>query len=306
MGRPLRIDQPDMFHHVMNRGGRHGLIFLDDEDRQMFLALLAVITQRYGVQVHSYALMGNHFHLLLYCPDGNLSRSMQYLCSVYVRRFNRRHGFDGPLFRGRFESVFVADDPQLMLCARYIHRNPLDMDRLMDLTGFEWSSYGSIVGARHRPWWLVQDKILGAFDGDTEKLRDFTESIFPADKTRLDPQVQTAKARDRHCLAGSGLSAFEPPCPPPTAERVAAAVRGSILDDANKRGPTRQRLAHVRIGHRAGLAPAAQAQYLGVSTSTIWMDIKRGIDLVAACSDFARASKEAEFWAWNDVEAEPP
>jgi len=97
----------------MNRGGNHQLVFLDDADRLSFLAILAEAVTRFGLVVHAYCLMPNHYHLLVSCPQAQLSRAMKHIGQVYTQRFNKRHGRDGSLFRGRFHSILVDSEPYL-------------------------------------------------------------------------------------------------------------------------------------------------------------------------------------------------
>ncbi|MBW2661996.1 MAG: transposase [Deltaproteobacteria bacterium] len=102
MSRPLRIEYPEAWYHVMNRGRRSESIFSDRHDYLMFIDLLIETSEMYNVNVAAYCLMKNHYHILLQTPDGNISRCMRHLNSVYTQRYNRIHGLDGPLFRGRY------------------------------------------------------------------------------------------------------------------------------------------------------------------------------------------------------------
>ena len=119
MPRQLRPNPGGAFH-VMNRGSRRWNIFLDDDDRQLFLRLLGQTSERFDVSVIAYALMGNHYHLVLICHGPALSEVMHWLGSRYVVLFNRRHGFDGTLFRSRFSSVEITSDDQLLTTVRYV------------------------------------------------------------------------------------------------------------------------------------------------------------------------------------------
>ena len=125
MARPLRIEYPGAWYHAMNRGASGRAIFQSDRDRHAFLALFGDIAATFGVEVHAYCLMGNHYHLLLRTPRGNLSRALRHLNGVYTQRYNRTHGTDGPLFRGRFKAVLVDADTYLAALSRYIHLNPV-------------------------------------------------------------------------------------------------------------------------------------------------------------------------------------
>ena len=102
MSRPLRIEYPGAWYHVMNRGRRSEKIFYDKEDYQLFVALLEETSEMWNIRISAYCLMPNHYHILLQTPDGNIARSMRHINGVYTQRFNRRHGVDGQLFRGRY------------------------------------------------------------------------------------------------------------------------------------------------------------------------------------------------------------
>jgi len=142
MARPLRIDYPGAFHHVMNRGADHQATFTTTRDREDFTALWAEAVVRYRIVVLAYAWMNNHYHALVVTPDAQLSESLRYIGHVYTQRFNRRNGRDGALFRGRFHSVLIDSDTYLDRVARYIERNPLQAG-LVDADGlsrYRWSS----------------------------------------------------------------------------------------------------------------------------------------------------------------------
>jgi putative transposase len=99
--RPLRIQYPGAVYHVMNRGDRREDIFLDDEDRVLFLSTLGEGCGKTGWQVHAYCLMRNHFHLVIETPQPNLVPGMTWLMGLYTKRFNIRHKLCGHLFAGR-------------------------------------------------------------------------------------------------------------------------------------------------------------------------------------------------------------
>ena len=160
MARPLRIDYPGAWHHVTNREARKQAIFLDDGDRYEFLRLLAIVHERFGIRVNAFTLMGNHYHLLVENPEGELSRAIHYLDSRYAQIFNTRHGYDGPLFKGRFHSTLVDSDGYCLLAATYIHRNPLEANLTTDLAAYPWSSYRWFMHPqRLLPSWLYTDAL---------------------------------------------------------------------------------------------------------------------------------------------------
>jgi len=74
MSRPLRIEFAGALYHVTSRGDGREVIFLDDEDRHLFLDILLGVIQDLNWAIHAYCLMDNHYHLLIETPEGNLSR----------------------------------------------------------------------------------------------------------------------------------------------------------------------------------------------------------------------------------------
>ena len=165
MPRGRREDFPGACHHVMNRGADRAPIFVDDLDRKRFLIELRGAAFAGSVHVICYCLMQNHFHLLLMTPEGGVSRMLQRFSSSYTQAFNRRHRRDGPLFRGRFRSVVVEDDAQLIQTTLYIHRNPVEAGLAHDAAQWKWSSAAALVGTGEMPDWLQGDYVLGLLGG---------------------------------------------------------------------------------------------------------------------------------------------
>lgn len=158
MPRPLRLQLPDAFYHVMNRGLAKKDIFYNDKSREIFLEILADACEKFGISVHAYCLMSNHYHLLVQTPNGNLAKFMQHLSGIYTRRYNKFMGIDGPLFRGRFKSVLVSKDSYLLNLSRYIHRNPINF--VNNLRSYKWSSYPAYLGLAYCPSWLNKNESL--------------------------------------------------------------------------------------------------------------------------------------------------
>ena len=99
MARPLRIEYPGAFYHVINRGQRQEAIFDDDRDRERFLSCLGRMSSLFGVRRPAYCLMTNHYHIVVETPEANLSWSMQRLNVSYAVYYNRRHQYAGHLFQ---------------------------------------------------------------------------------------------------------------------------------------------------------------------------------------------------------------
>src|SRR6478609_2595971 len=125
MVRPLRLEYPGAVYHVMTRGHERSAIFRSAEDRAKFLELLASITLDEKWDVHGYCLLGNHYHLLIETPEGDLSRGMRSLNGRYAQWFNWRHDRRGHVFEGRFRAVLVQKESHLLELHRYIVLNPV-------------------------------------------------------------------------------------------------------------------------------------------------------------------------------------
>jgi putative transposase len=163
MSRPLRIEYPGAWYHVMNRGRRREKIFASARDYEIFITVLCEAVEQWNLQVAAYCLMPNHYHLLLHTPDGNISRCMRHINGIYTQRYNRRYRKDGQLFRGRYKAVTVAGDSYLLEVLRYIHRNPLKAGLVTNLDDFRWSSHKGYI-ARAKKWdWLYKDFLLSLF-----------------------------------------------------------------------------------------------------------------------------------------------
>ena len=107
MVRKLRVEYPGAIYHVMNRGDHREAIYRDDTDRQRFLETVAEGCVKTGWHIHAFCLMGNHFHLMVETPQGNLVAGMKWFLGVYTSRFNRRHQLFGHLFSGRYKALVV-------------------------------------------------------------------------------------------------------------------------------------------------------------------------------------------------------
>ena len=163
MSRPLRLEFPGAIYHITARGNAREAIFLDDEDKLSFLAVLAEVVSRFGWLCHAYCLMDNHYHLLIETPDGNLSQGMRQVNGVYTQRFNRRHARVGHLFQGRFKAILVERESYLLELCRYIVLNPVRANMAKDINRYLWSSYPATVGSQPAPAWLATDWVLGQF-----------------------------------------------------------------------------------------------------------------------------------------------
>jgi len=163
MPRPLRIQFPGAVYHVMNRGNGRQAIFEDATDARRFLARLEEIAAPLGWRFHAYCLMTNHYHFVLQTPQPNLSAGMQALAARYTQDFNRRHGRDGQLFRGRFHAILVEAESYLVPLVRYTVLNPVLAGLAAEPAAWRWSSYRATAGTAAVPPLLDLGWMIGPY-----------------------------------------------------------------------------------------------------------------------------------------------
>lgn len=155
MPRHARLDAPGALHHVMARGIERREIFAADVDRQDFLGRLARLANAGAFEVFAWALLPNHFHLLVRTGSWPLSRSMRSMLSGYATGFNRRHRRAGHLFQNRFKSILCEEEPYFLELVRYLHLNPIRaglVRGLAELDRYPWTGHSALVGRVARPW----------------------------------------------------------------------------------------------------------------------------------------------------------
>jgi len=155
MPRQVRLDAPGTLHHVMARGIEGADIFRTDKDRNDFLVRLAEQCEAEALRVYAWALIPNHFHLLVRTGNRPIFGSMRKILTGYVVRFNRRHQRQGHLFQNRYKSIVCEEDPYLLELTRYIHLNPLRagiVRTLKELERYPWTGHSVIAGIVKREW----------------------------------------------------------------------------------------------------------------------------------------------------------
>lgn len=163
MARPLRLEFAGALYHVTSRGDRQEDIYDDDDDRQVFLSVMASVCESCNWICHAYCLMSNHYHLLVETPDANLSRGMRQLNGVYTQTFNRRHGRVGHVFQGRYKAILVDRENYLLELSRYIALNPVRAGMVASAKDWPWSSYRATIGQTKKPDYLNTEWLLAAF-----------------------------------------------------------------------------------------------------------------------------------------------
>jgi len=151
MPRLARLDIAGLLQHVIVRGIEQRDIFNDDHDRQLFVDRLVALLSETGVICYAWALLSNHFHLLLMPTTTPLSLFMRRLLTGYAVSFNRRNKRSGHLFQNRYKSIVCEEESYLLELVRYIHLNPLRagmVASLEELDIYPWTGHAVLLGHR--------------------------------------------------------------------------------------------------------------------------------------------------------------
>lgn len=269
MPRPLRIEYENAYYHVMNRGAGRQTIFHGEPYYHAFLECLAETHVRFGVNIHAYCLMGNHYHLLLQTPNANLGRAMRHINGVYTQRHNRLRHTDGPLFRGRYNAILVEADAYLLQLSRYIHRNPIELNTplVKRLEAYPWSSYPAYITTRASPDWLCRETTYGML-GKKQRYAGYRAFI----EQGVDDETLAWYRRGNRpaVIGGDGFKTwlYDEKLPEWDAEKRVARLSPTLtVTDVTAKvakvyGETASALRAVQRGSRQGLESRKVAMYL--------------------------------------------
>lgn len=184
MARPLRIEYPGALYHVTSRGNMRESIFFDEADKKTFLEILTRTKERYSYLLYAYALMDNHYHLLIETPLANLSQIMQNINTSYTVYVNRKYSRSGHLLQGRYKALIIDKDNYLIELSRYIHLNPVRAKVALSPLHYKWTSYRTYVSSTEDT--LVDvDKVLPYFSPKRREAKrkyiEFVESALKSD-----------------------------------------------------------------------------------------------------------------------------
>jgi len=203
MARRPRIEIAGIYH-VVNRGVEQRVIFKEHADYEYFKELMCFYMKSYGITLHNYCLMSNHYHLLIEITSENLSKFMRQLNMNYAIYFNKKYKRVEHLWQGRFTSWYVTDEAYLYTLMCYIEQNPLKANMVKTLEAYPYSSYHHFL-QDHIPEclsnsWIAQHhgnnkqaivEILNA-SIDTEQLKELKKAASLIEAPNIDkkPDIQ--------------------------------------------------------------------------------------------------------------------
>ena len=194
MPRPLRIECPCGWYLVYNSSRNSQPLFWSDDDYVLFLAKLEKCVSRYGIEVHSYALLPNCYYLLISTPNSNLSKSMRYVNGKYAQAICRKRELDCGIFHGRYRYVLFEESEFLMELVRYIHRKPYRMKLESRPGEYQWCSHRGYVNEHDYPVFLKVKTVLAKFAEDERAARRKLDAYVNKDRSSgLEQRLENEK-----------------------------------------------------------------------------------------------------------------
>ena len=198
MPRKARIDTTGALHHIMVRGIEGCNIFRNDDDRDNFIGRLGKILSETDTSCYAWALIPNHFHLLLQTGSIPISTVMRRLLTGYALYYNKKHRRSGHLFQNRFKSILCQRDSYFLELVRYIHLNPIRaniVDSLDELDKYKYCGHSVVLGRNKKVEWQNTEEVIGMFG-------DYLSTARRSYRSFIKKGISEGKRQD---LTGGGL-----------------------------------------------------------------------------------------------------
>ncbi|MDG1851136.1 MAG: helix-turn-helix domain-containing protein [Gammaproteobacteria bacterium] len=158
MARPLRIEYPNAYYHVTNRGEEGVSVFPGPKYFQAFLDCIAEAGKRFNVDIICYCLLRNEYNLVIKTPEGNLSRFMRQVDGLYTQHYQKLKKESGSVFKSRYKSVLLQPEKYLLAVSRYIHNLPKKNKTRPE--SYTWSSLTAYTNKVKAPAWLKREEVI--------------------------------------------------------------------------------------------------------------------------------------------------
>ncbi|RYZ72010.1 MAG: hypothetical protein EOP09_03825, partial [Proteobacteria bacterium] len=168
MARKLHIPHADFPYHVSARShGGSWFRIPPDEVWRIMTRNLHFLTFAFDVKIHSFVLMGNHFHLLISTPKANLSEAMNYLLRETAKDINRAAGTCNQVYGGRYCRSLITNSIYYSSAYKYVYRNPVTVGLSKTCEEYPYSTLRGILGLSKLPVPVAADPFI--FDSCPEK-----------------------------------------------------------------------------------------------------------------------------------------
>ena len=165
MARRPRIDIPG-YHHIVNRGVNRTDIFSADSDKEKFLQILCKACRVYGVVVHDYCLMDNHYHLLIENSQENLSLFMRQVNANYAIYYNKKAKRTGHLWQGRYSSWYIYGEDYLYRTIKYIEFNPIVAGMVESVREYPYTLGSLLLNGETIPHCAEASMLVAQYDAE--------------------------------------------------------------------------------------------------------------------------------------------
>ena len=179
------------YYHIINRGVEQRVVFEEPADYEYFEELMCFYARSFGIIIHNYCLMSNHYHILLEIQSENLSKFMRQLNMNYSIYFNKKNKRVGHLWQGRFKSWYVTDEDYLYTLMCYVEQNPLKANMVQSIEEYPYSSYHYFLDYKNIPECLQNAWTVQNHKDDAEAIEAFLST--PIDMTQLQ-ELKTASS----------------------------------------------------------------------------------------------------------------
>jgi REP element-mobilizing transposase RayT len=239
--------------------------------------VIAEACERFNVIVYSACQMGNHYHLVLETPRGNISEALQFINGEHAKTTNQRHGRTGHSYEARFHSQIVEREQYLRKVNRYVVLNPVQARMVRAPEDWNWSSYRATAGLEAPPAWLNIDWIVWAFDAATLEEAQARYKAYVHEhnalKVRFSSRAIALGPRAFRKAMAQALDDLKENRRVPTVPRLAERVDlATLFDPANGVSQDEAALtAHLKHGY----CITEIASFLGVHRMTVSRAVQR-------------------------------
>lgn len=179
MPRQARIVIPNIPYHITQRGNRGDKVFYSEEDRRLYLLWLQEYCEKHNIEILAYCLMPNHIHLVAVpATEEGLQRVLRPLHTRYAQRINRKKGWKGHVWQGRYFAS-ALDEAYMWASIRYVERNPVRAKIVRKAERYPWSSAAAHCG-------LKKDSVLTKkrqWQRQKEQIDDWSAWLAEGDNT---------------------------------------------------------------------------------------------------------------------------
>ncbi|MFT7880573.1 MAG: transposase [Sulfurimonas sp.] len=242
------------YYHILNRGVEQRVVFKESKDYEYFEELMCFYAKSYGITIHNYCLMSNHYHLLVEITQETLSKFMRQLNMNYSIYFNKKYKRSGHLWQGRFKSWYVTDEAYLYTLMCYIEQNPLKANMVSELKEYPYSSYHYFLNYKEIPECLENAWIVENYKEDKEAIKAFVTN--PVDTGQLQELKRASSLVEAPNVDNK-----------PKEEKLQALFEG-IVD-------IKERNRQILIAIEKGYSQHMIAKVLGISQPAVYGVVKR-------------------------------